>query len=95
MAHNPILDRKNLTLLSKSSIPPGAVGLIYSNGKLVKRLAPGEQTGLGDWGGILSIIDQRPHRMVWEIKLPTSNSNIVFPVRIDMEYQVDDVIQIV
>ncbi len=44
---------------------------------------------------MLSIVDQRPHRMAWEVKLPSSNSRVGFPVRIDFEYQVEDVVQIV
>lgn len=96
MAHNPVLSEEKLSLVSTVAIQKGTIGLIYKNGRLIRTLDPGTQPGLTERvSSTLYIVDKRPHQLTHRVKLPSASPKFDFPIRIDLDYQVEDATQMI
>lgn len=92
MSHHPITETKQIErsfFSQKWEIPPGNIGLLFSNGQVQQRLQPGETLSLrAKQPMTLYFVDILPHSLALDLRLPDLTNRHRFPLRVTLDYQV-------
>lgn len=92
MTHNPIVKQSVIGRFEQPTIERNHTGYLYSRGQLYRKLLAGEGLTFGErlkGGYQLYVINDAPHEMRWDLRLPAEGRRDNFSISVNLRYRVD------